>query len=81
VLQTFLWKADAVVDMYKNAVESERVRGPSFTHCGMGFVPFVCRFKADPASSLILGKFSSLLDATWMDGKNGLDVCGRRQSL
>ena len=70
-----------MLDMYKNGVESERVREPPFTHRGMGFVPFVCRFKADLASSLILGKFSSLLDATWMDGKNESDVYGRRQSL
>jgi len=75
VVQIFIWKADAVVDMYINVVESEGVRGPPFTHCGMGFVPFVCRFKADPASSLIVGKFSSLLEATWMDGKNEPDVC------
>ena len=86
VVKIFLWKADAVVDIYKNGVESERVCGPRFTQCGMGFVvPFVCRFKAYPASSLILGKFSSLLEAAWMDRKNESDVCvcvcGRRQSL
>jgi hypothetical protein len=75
MVQTFLWKYNVVVDIYKNGVESERARGPLFTQCGMGFVPFVCRFKADPTSSLILRKFSSLLDAKWMDGKNKPDVC------
>jgi hypothetical protein len=77
----FLWKPDAVVDMCKIGVVSERVCGPPFTHCGMGFLPFVSRFKADPTSILILGTFSSLLDATWVDGKNEPDVCGRRHSL
>jgi hypothetical protein len=81
VVQIFLWKAEAVVDIYKNGIESEHVRGPPFTQCGMGFVPFVCRFKADPTSILILETFSSLLDATWMVGKNEADVCGRHQSL
>ena len=81
MVQIFLWKSDAVVEIYKNGVESERVRGPPFTQCGMGFVPFVCRFKADPTSILILETFSSLLDATWMGGKNEPDVCGRHQSL
>jgi hypothetical protein len=75
VVQIFLWKTDAVVDVYKNDVESVCVRGPPFTQRGVGFVPFVCRFKADPTSILILGTFSSLLDAAWMDGKNEPDVC------
>jgi len=75
MVQMFLLKPDVVVDIYKNGVESERARGPPFTQCGTGFVPFVCRFKADPTSSLILRKCSSLLDAKWMDGKNKPDVC------
>jgi hypothetical protein len=75
MVQMFLWKPDVVVDIYKNDVEPERARGPSFTQCGMGFVPFVCRFKADPTSNLILRKFSSLLGAKWMDVKNKPDVC------
>ena len=73
MVQMFLLRLDAVVDIRKNGVESERVRGPPFTQCGMGFAPFMCRFKADLTSSLILGKFSSLLEATWMVGKNESD--------
>jgi hypothetical protein len=68
MVQIFLWKLDAVLDVYKSGVESELVRGPPFTQHGTSYSPFVCRFKADPTRSLILGKFSSLLAAAWMDG-------------